>query len=126
MSRWHMAWNAMSVMRRTLAVAALALLASGCASYRWYRADTPPDVIAQEDADCYALARDAARDIAVSALPRYYGPNPWAYPGWSVWGDPYWGWGPMGDPLWQLDAQQRIHDRCMRGRGYELQRVPKA
>lgn len=115
----------LGTVQRLLALAAFCLLLSGCATYEWYRANTPPDVVAQEQADCYALARDAARDIAVSAFPRLYGPGPWPYAGWGVWGDPYWGWGPMSDPLWQLDAQQTIHDRCMRGRGYELRRVPK-
>ena len=117
-------------MRRLIALAALALLTSGCATYSWYRPDTPPDLAAQDAAECSELARDAARDIALSALPRFYGDpfygplRPWPYPGWGAWSDPY--WGPAGDPVWRLDVERRIHDSCMRSRGYDLYREPKA
>lgn len=112
-------------MRRVIAVAALGLATSGCATYSWYRADTPPDLAAQDVAECAQLARDSARDIAFSAFPRLYaGPfRPWPYAGWGAWGDPYW-WGPS-DPLWRMEVEQRIHDRCLRSRGYELYREPK-
>jgi hypothetical protein len=116
-------------MRGILAVAALALATSGCATYRWYRADTPPDLAVQDDVECTQLARDAAQDIALSAFPRFYGPvfyRPgrfWPYWGWGPWDDPY--WGPAGDPLWRMDVERAIHDRCMRSRGYELQREPR-
>ena len=119
-------WTAV---RCGLALAAVGLLLSGCATYTWYRPDTPSDVVAQEETECSALARDAARDIAVSAYPRFYGP-PWPYgpyamwPGWGGWGDPF--WSSMGGPLWRMDVEQRILDTCMRHRGYELQREPKA
>jgi hypothetical protein len=116
-------------MRGLIAVAALAVVASGCATYSWYRPGTPPDLAAQDEAECRQLARGAAQDIALSALPRFYGPRfygpgaPWPYEGWGGWGDPY--WGPASDPLWRLDVEQRIHDRCMRSRGYDLYREPK-
>jgi hypothetical protein len=118
--------DAWSCMRGMIALAALALLASGCATYAWSRPDTPPDLAAQDEAECAQLARDAARDIAFSAFPRLYaGPmRSWPHAGWGAWGDPYW-WGPASDPLWQMDVEQRIHDRCMRNRGYDLYRVPK-
>lgn len=95
-------------------------------SAEWYRPDTPPDLAAQDEAECQKLARGAAQDIAFSAFPRLYaGPlPPWRYAGWGPWGDPYWG-SPIGDPLWQAEVEQRIHDRCMRSRGYDLYRVPK-
>lgn len=111
-------------MRRLIATAGLALLLSGCATYAWYRPDTPPELAARDQAECYDFARDAARDIAFSAFPRLYGPpRPWPTLGWPGWYDPY--WGPGGDPLWRMDVEQRIHDRCMRSRGYDLQREVK-
>jgi hypothetical protein len=111
-------------MRRLIASAALALLTSGCATYSWYRADTPPDVAARDRTECSDLARDSVRDSTFSAFPRLYGPpRPWPTLGFP-WVDPY--WGPAGDPLWRVDAEQRIQERCMRDRGYDLQREPKA
>lgn len=110
-------------MRGVIAIAGLALLTSGCATYSWSRADTPPEVVARDQAECYDLARDSARDITFSAFPRLYGPpRPWPTLG-SPWSDPY--WGPAGDPLARMDVEQRIHERCMRSRGYDLQREPK-
>jgi hypothetical protein len=109
-------------MRGVIGVAAVALLASGCATYTWSRPDTPAALAAQDEAECAQLARDAATDISLMAFPRFYAglARPWPYAGW--WADPYW-WGPA-DPLWRVDVEQRIHDRCMRSRGYELHRVP--
>jgi hypothetical protein len=111
-------------MRRVIAIAGLAVLASGCATYSWYRADTPADVAARDQAECDDLARDSVRDSTFSASPRLYPPpRPWPPIGFPA-GDPY--WGPAGDPLWRMDVEQRIQQRCMRDRGYDLQRVPKA
>jgi hypothetical protein len=109
-------------MRRMMMVATLALVTSGCATYSWYRADTPPDVAARDQAECHELARDSAREVPFSAFPRSYGPaRPWPSVGWN---DPY--WGPASDPLWRMDVEQRLQDDCMRSRGYELQRAPNA
>jgi hypothetical protein len=110
-------------MRRLIAIAGLAMLTSGCATYSWYRPDTPPDLAARDKAECYELARDSARDIALSAFPRLHGPS-WPMLGYHPWSDPY--WGPFGDPLWRLDVEQRVQESCMRSRGYDLQREPKA
>ena len=111
--------------RRLIAMAGLALLTSGCATYSWYRPDTPPDLAARDTAECYDLARDSVRDIGFSAFPRFYGPpHPWPMTGWSAWSDP--SWGPGGDPLWRMDVEQRILERCMRSRGYDLKRERKA
>lgn len=109
-------------MRRVMAIATLAMLTSGCATYSWYRADTPSDVAARDQADCADLARESARDVGFSAIPRLYGP---ARPG-PAFGssDPY--WGPASDPMWRMDVEQRLQDQCMRSRGYDLQRAPKA
>lgn len=111
-------------MRRLIAIAGLVMLSSGCATYSWYRPDTPPELAARDRAECYELARESTRDIAFSAFPRMYGSaRSWpalGYPG----SDPY--WGPFGDPLWRLDIEQRVQESCMRSRGYDLQREPKA
>jgi hypothetical protein len=105
-----------------MAITALAIVTSGCATYSWYRADTPPDVTARDQADCYDLARESARDVGFSAFPRLYGPaRPWPSLGW---GEPY--WSPASDPLRRMDVEQRLQDECMRSRGYDLQRAPKA
>ena len=110
-------------MRRLIAIAGLAVLTSGCATYSWYRPETPPDVTARDRAACSALARDSARDSTFSAFPRLYGPpRPRTTPGFP-WSDPYWG---PGDPLWRMDVEQRVEERCMRERGYDLQREQKA
>ena len=113
--------DVVSGMRGMLALGALALLTAGCATYAWSRPDTPPDLAVQDEAECAHLARDAAYDIAFGTFPPMYaGPwRPW-HPGWR---DPFW-WGP-NDPLWRMDVERRIMDRCMRYRGYELERVPK-
>jgi hypothetical protein len=103
-------------------VAALAMLASGCASYTWYRADTPSDVAARDEADCYDVARNAINQAQLSAFPRIYGPARPSSPFW--WRDPY--WSPAEDPLWRAQTEQRLRDECMRGRGYDLQRAPRA
>ena len=117
-----MAWKLRQGMRQVMAIAALAMLTSGCATYSWYRADTPPDVAARDEADCVDVARESAGDVGFSAFPRGYGPaRRWPTLGWS---DPY--WGPASEPLWRMDMEQRLQDQCMRSRGYDLQRVPKA
>lgn len=124
---WLDAWRGM---RRAIAVTVLALLASGCATYAWHRPDTPPDLAAQDAAECTELARGAAYDITLSTFSHWYGPRlhgpvgPWPYAAWGAWGDPY--WGPAGDPLWRMDVEQRILAQCMRGRGYDLHREPRA
>ena len=110
-------------MRRFIALTALALATSGCATYSWYRADTPADAVARDQAACYDVARQSAWDVGFSAFPRLYGPvRPWPWPsaGYDA------NWSPAGDPLARLAVEQRLHDDCMRSRGYELQRAPKA
>ena len=108
-------------MHRMLAIAAVAMLGSGCATYSWYRADTPADVTARDQADCYDVARESASHVAFSASPRLYGPGqPWTPLGGS---EPY--WGPASGPVWRADVEQRLHEECMRRRGYDLRRAPK-
>jgi hypothetical protein len=43
----------------------------------------------------------------------------------APWGYPPWQQVPYPDPSWQVVAEQRMFDRCMRGRGYELMRTDK-
>jgi len=112
-------------MRRLIALAGLVIVTSGCATYLWYRPDTPPELAARDQAECNDVARDTARDITFNAFPRlYWAPRPWPTLGWPGWGDP--SWGPADDPLWRMDVEQRIEERCMRSRGYDLEREPKA
>jgi hypothetical protein len=117
-------------MRRVLAAAGLAVLASGCATYSRYRPDTPPAIAAQDEAECHVLARNSARDVALTAFPywwgpRFYGPaGPWPYGALGAWDDLY--WGPAGDPAWRMDVERQIQQNCMRSRGYDLHRDPGA
>ena len=121
-------------MRQLTAVASLVLLASGCATYSWQRPGTPPAIAAQDHAECNALARDSARDIALSSFPywwgpRFYGPaGPWPHAVWWRGWDPFWDpyWGPPGDPAWRMNVERQILQNCMRSRGYDLYREPKA
>jgi hypothetical protein len=43
---------------------------------------------------------------------------PWTF---SPWRRPW--TGPYADPSWRVEAEQRVFERCMRGRGYELVRT---
>ena len=46
----------------------------------------------------------------------------------APWGSPPWQrlpTGPSADPSWRAGAEQRVYERCMRGRGYDLVRTDK-
>jgi len=103
--------------RRAISATALGLLLGGCASYAWVNPNVPADVAAADERSCRLEARDLAMEYAVGA----YGATwPYMYP----YGRLGWGWpGPYGDPSWQAAAEQRVYERCMRGRGYDLVRV---
>ena len=102
-------------MRRVLLAATLALLLGGCASYAWVKPDVTAEVRARDEDSCRAEARDLANEYAYGgfgAPPLYSpGPRPWM--------------GPAADPSWQAAAEQRVYERCMRGRGYDLVRIDK-
>ena len=100
-------------MRRRLLAATLAMLLGGCASYAWVKPDATAEMTARDDAACRAEARDLAATGYV-----YGGVGaPWGYPPWQA--------VPYADPSWQAAAEQRVYDRCMRGRGYDLVRTDK-
>ena len=108
------------VLRRSILASAFTVLLGGCASYAWVNPNVSPDIAANDERSCRLEARDLSMQYAWSAGPWGYGP--WAY---GPWGRP-WGWGgPYGDPSLQAAAEQRVYERCMQGRGYELVRVDK-
>ena len=102
-------------MRHLLAGAALALVVGGCAPYAWQKPDATPEMKARDEETCRAEARSLAMEWAMGG----YG-GPWT---WSPWRRPW--TGPYADPTWQAQAEQRVFERCMQGRGYELVRTDK-
>jgi len=103
------------VMRRVWLVATLALLLGGCASYAWVKPDATPEVVARDEASCHAEARELSSEYAWGGAGA-----PWGYPPWQRLPT-----GPYADPSWQATAEQRVYERCMRGRGYDLVRIDK-
>ena len=99
-------------MRRRLLAATLMMLLGGCASYAWVKPDATAEMTARDEAACRAEARDLATGFVYGG-----GGAPWGYPPWQP--------VPYPDPSWQVLAEQRVYDRCMRGRGYELVRTDK-
>ena len=104
------------VMRRMCLVATLALLLGGCASYAWVKPDATREVMARDEASCRAEARDLSSEYAYGGA----GVPSAGYPPWQ--GPPM---GPYADPSWRATAEQRVYERCMRGRGYDLVRTDK-
>ena len=103
--------------RRAISASALAVLLGGCASYAWVNPNVPADVAAADERSCRLEARDLSLEYAVGP---YGAPWPYTYP----YGRMGWGWpGPYSDPSWQAAAEQRVYERCMVGRGYDLVRV---
>jgi hypothetical protein len=100
-------------MRNVCALVALALLASGCATYSWYKADVPPEIAAQDSQEC--------RSQASYMVNRWYMDEPfWWGTGWRHL-HPY--------PTWPtssaLGAEQDVFNRCMYYKGYALIKDPK-
>ena len=103
------------VMRITWIVAILALLLGGCASYAWVKPDVTAEVKTHDETTCRAEARDLTSEYAYGGFGA-----PWAYsPGRRPWAGPY------ADLSWQAAAEERVYERCMRGRGYDLVRIDK-
>jgi hypothetical protein len=98
------------VMRRLIG-ATLVLVLGGCASYTWVKPDVTAEVMARDEQTCRAEAHDLAG--AYVPAPGGYSPSrgPWT--------------GPYTDPSWQAAAEQRVYERCMRGRGYDLVRTDR-
>jgi hypothetical protein len=99
-------------MRRRLLAATLVMLLGGCASYAWVKPDATAETAARDEAACRAEARDLATGYVYGGVGA-----PLGYPPWQP--------GRYADPSWQAAAEQRMYDRCMRGRGYELMRTDK-
>ncbi|HEV8583398.1 MAG TPA: hypothetical protein VGT02_00350 [Methylomirabilota bacterium] len=101
-------------MRRMLAGAALALVLGGCgASYAWVKPNATAEARESDEAACRAEARDLTQEYAYGGVGAPWNFSPWRRP-WT---------GPYADPAWQIAAEQRVFERCMRGRGYELKRA---
>jgi hypothetical protein len=99
--------------RRRLLAATLVILLGGCASYAWVKPDATVEMTARDEVAC----RTEARDLATTGF--VYGGMgaPGGYPPWQQ--------VPYPDPSWQVVTEQRIFDRCMRSRGYELMHTDK-
>jgi hypothetical protein len=102
-------------MARIIVLAMLVLAVGGCASYTWYKADTPTDVARSDERECREQAWAVASEYNTWSGP-FWGPGfdwPAASPGWSGY-----------DPSWRADAEQRAVDRCMEVKGYKLVKQP--
>jgi hypothetical protein len=108
-------------MSRALGLLALAGALAGCATYVWTKPGVTPELAVRDDTECRAQARDLAFEYAFSRG-LSWGPGPWG-PLWSR--DPFWWHDPLADPGWRFEVEQRVYDRCMAFKGYELTEVPK-
>jgi len=109
-------------MRHGIAVLALSSLLTGC-SYAWMRADSTAAQVRADEQICHTQASLLVHDVWLDAAPFGWGPMyrawgpPWSdVPGW------YDRW---PDPSAQMFSQQRVYDRCMRTKGYNLVRVDR-
>jgi hypothetical protein len=101
-------------MRHALIGAALVVLLAGCGGrYAWQKPDATAEALARDEASCRAEARDLAHEYAHGGVGAPWTFSPWRRP-WT---------GPYADPSWRVEAEQRVFERCMRGRGYELVRT---
>src|SRR5216117_800030 len=103
------------VMRRAWIAATLALLLGGCASYAWVKPNVTAEVKAHDEATCRAEARNLTSQYAYGGFGAPFGYSTWRQP-WT---------GPYSDLSWQVAAEEREYERCMRGRGYDLDRGDK-
>jgi hypothetical protein len=116
-------------MRRLAPWCAVVLLLGGC-SYAWIRPDATPEQARADEERCReeaaASVQAAWSDVAFGWGPMY---RPWG-PAWYGGGPGWYGGGPgwyggWPDPSVQLAAEQRLHDRCMRTKGYDLVRTDR-
>jgi hypothetical protein len=110
-------------MRHLMSAIVAAALLGGCASYAWVRPDgaTPTLAATEDERFCRTEASNVVQDVRFSGFGTAYTPGaPWHWP-WV--GAPGYYGGP--DLSWQLAAEQRVYDRCMRAKGYELVRVER-
>ena len=112
-------------MQRVAPSLVLALLLGGC-SYAWIRPDATAAQARADEQVCRTQAAQLVNDVWLDAGPGAWGPmyRPWGS-GWygPGWYGPGYGWWP--DPSAPLAAQQRLSDRCMRAKGYDLVRVDR-
>jgi len=101
------------VLRRLALIVALALMVNGCASaYRWHKADATPETSARDEDSCRSEAHALSFEYAYGSATAPWNVSPLRRP--------------YADPAWQAATEQRILERCMQGRGYQLERVDKA
>lgn len=108
-------------MSRLLSLIAMIVVLAGCATYAWTKPGVTAEVMARDDTECRAQARDLASEYAFVGGP-FWGPRPWG-PVWYY--DPFWRYDALPDPTWRLHAEQRVYDRCMAFKGYRLVKEPK-
>jgi hypothetical protein len=101
---------------RSVVFAALMLLLGGCATYAWVKPDATAELTAQDEQRCRTQAHDLSMEYALSSYGGPWGADPWRRP-WM---------GPYGDPSLRAAAQQRVYERCMHERGYDLVRTDRA
>jgi hypothetical protein len=108
---------------KRLPLLALAVVLAGCATYAWTKPGVTPDLAARDETECRAQARDLATEYAFARGP-LWGPRGGPFgPGMGP--GPFWWGAPGADPGWNLEVEQRVYDRCMAFKGYELVKVPK-
>jgi hypothetical protein len=105
-----------TVIRRSVVFAALMLLLGGCATYAWVKPDATAELTAKDEQSCRAQAHDLSMEYALTSYGVPWGAEPWRRP-WM---------GPYGDPSMRAAAEQRVYERCMRERGYNLVRTDTA
>jgi hypothetical protein len=105
-----------TLIARSVVFAALMLLLGGCATYSWVKPNTTAELTAQDEQSCRAQAHDLSMEYALTSYGVALGAEPWRRP-WM---------GPYGDPSMRAAAEQRVYERCMRDRGYDLVRTDTA
>jgi hypothetical protein len=96
---------------RSILVAVVVLLAAGCGELRWVKPGADADALARDQAGCRAHARD-------SVMRRYGPPTPTQQPDARF--------GPetsLPGPADRQMLEQQAFDRCMREKGYALERA---
>ena len=102
----------MKTLMRSLMFAVFMLLLGGCATYTWVKPDATAELTAKDEETCRAQAHDLTMEYALTSYGVPWGAEPWRRP-WM---------GPYGDPSMRAAAEQRVYERCMRERGYNLVR----
>jgi hypothetical protein len=107
---------------RIAATLLIALLASGCTSMEWVKADAAPQQLRADLTECQDMAWREARGrilylypMAPAVVHDSLGRRMLIYP-----------YGPFADPFGQQFMEEaRLTDFCMHSKGWKLQEVPK-